>query len=256
MKLIISPAKQMKVKNDFMEVVSLPGMLDKTEQIYQVMRGLQIPELKKIFKANDKITSENYQRYQEMDLRKGLTPAVLAYSGLAYTNMAPQVFTDTQWEYAKRNLKILSGFYGILNAADGVVPYRLEMQAKVEIAGAKDLYEFWGDDIYQRLADEIRKEKEAGQEPVILNLASKEYSQVIEPYVEKDIRFVTCVFAEWSGGKLITKGTKAKIARGQMAAYLAEKQAESLKQVVQFRELGYVWKEELSNEKELIFVLE
>lgn len=254
MKLLISPAKQMKVNNDFMEVTGFPAMLDKTEEIYRVMRGFSIPELKKIFKANDKITEENYRRYQQMDLKKGLTPAVLSYSGLAYTNMAPQVFSDIQWEYVRKNLKILSGFYGILNAADGVVPYRLEMQAKVEIAGYKNLYEFWGDSIYRRLAEEVRKEVSDGKEAIILNLASKEYSQAVEPYVEKDIRFVTCVFAEWSDGKLVTKGTKAKMARGQMAAYLAQEQAENLEQVKQFHELGYVWKKALSNERELVFV--
>lgn len=168
--------------------------------------------------------------------------------------MAPQVFTDAQWEYARRNLKILSGFYGILNATDGVVPYRLEMQAKVEISGAKDLYEFWGNMIYQRLAEEVRVESEKGIDPIILNLSSKEYSQCIELYVEPDIRFVTCVFAERTDNKLITKGTKAKMARGQMVAYLAKCQAKGLDEVKKFRELGYKWQEDLSNEQELVFV--
>lgn len=254
MKLLISPAKQMKRNTDFMEISGLPAMLDKTEEILQVMKGFSLRELKRIFKANDKITAENYERYQQMDLRKGLTPAVLSYSGLAFTNMAPQVFTDIQWEYARKNLKIASGFYGILNATDGVVPYRLEMQVNVSVAGHKNLYEFWGDSIYKSLAREAREDAGSGKEAVILNLASKEYSQAVEPFLEEDISFVTCIFAEWSDGRLITKGTKAKMARGQMVAYLAQEQAESLEQVRQFHELGYVWQEELSNEKEFVFI--
>ncbi|XCP83670.1 peroxide stress protein YaaA [Roseburia hominis] len=251
MKIIISPAKKMKVESDFLGSAGIPCMMNDTRQICEVMKSFSPGELQKIFKANDKITEENYRRYQEMDLDKAITPAVLAYSGLAFNNMAPQVFTDGQWEYVKKNLKILSGFYGILGALDGVVPYRLEMQAKVKVAGKKDLYTFWQNRIYQVLAKELREEEEG---PLILNLASKEYSQVIEPFVEEDIRFVTCVFAEYVDGKLITKGTKAKMARGQMVAFLAKENAETLEKVKEFRELGFVWHEELSSEKELVFI--
>lgn len=254
MKIILSPAKQMKVNNDFMQAVSLPRMLNRTETILNQMKTYDISQLKKLFRANDKITEENFRRYQEMDLRKGLTPAVLSYSGLAFNNMAPQVFTDSQWKYVKKNLKILSGFYGILNAADGVVPYRLEMQTKISIDGTKDLYDFWGESIYQALAEEIREEAKDGAEPIILNLASKEYSHAVEPFVEEDIRFVTCVFAEYSDKKLITKGTKAKMARGRMAAYLAENDAKNLEDVKNFTEMGFGYSEEHSNEKELVFV--
>lgn len=49
MKLIISPAKQMRINNDFMEAVCLPGMLDKTEYIMNRMREFSQSELKKIW---------------------------------------------------------------------------------------------------------------------------------------------------------------------------------------------------------------
>ena len=106
MKIIISPAKQMKENHDFMAATSLPVMLDRTERILRQMKQFDRAELKKLFRANDKITEENFQRYQNMDLRKGLTPAVLSYNGLAFNNMAPQVFTDGQWAYVKKNLKM------------------------------------------------------------------------------------------------------------------------------------------------------
>lgn len=110
----------------------------------KIIKAFNQKELKQLFHANDKITEENYYRYQKMDLRKGLSPALLAYQGLAFSNMAPQVFTEAQWRYAKTHIKILSGFYGMLSAVDGVVPYRLEMQTKLSVGDAKDLYEFWG----------------------------------------------------------------------------------------------------------------
>lgn len=44
--------------------------------------------------------------------------------------MAPAVFEDGQFDYVQEHLRILSGFYGVVKPLDGVVPYRLEMQAK------------------------------------------------------------------------------------------------------------------------------
>ena len=75
----------------------------------------------------DKIAEQNVQRLKTMDLTKNLTPAVLAYEGLAYQYMAPAVFEDGHFEYVQEHLRILSAFYGVLRAMDGVVPYRLEM---------------------------------------------------------------------------------------------------------------------------------
>ncbi len=45
--------------------------------------------------------------------------------------MAPSVLTDKELAYLEQNLRILSGFYGILRPFDGVTPYRLEMAGKV-----------------------------------------------------------------------------------------------------------------------------
>ena len=68
----------------------------------------------------------------------------------------------------------------------GLCPNRLEMQAKLKTDLHKDLYGFWGDKIYRELA--------ADGPAVILNLASKEYSRAVEPYLRTGDRFVTCVF--------------------------------------------------------------
>ena len=74
------------------------------------------------------------------------------------------------------------------------------------------LYEFWG----SALADALFEE-----DPFILNLASKEYSKCISRYLRQDIRFITCVFAELIGDKVVEKGTLAKMARGEWSRYLA-----------------------------------
>ena len=89
---------------------------------------------------------------------------------------------------------------------------------------------------------------------VILNLASKEYSKCIEKYIEEDDLFVTCVFGEIVDGKVVQKGTLAKMARGEMVRFLAETQVNTLEGVKAFRGLGYEFSEGLSSEKEYIFI--
>lgn len=37
--------------------------------------------------------------------------------------------------------------YGVLRPLDSIEPYRLEMGAKFEVGGAKNLYAFWRDTV-------------------------------------------------------------------------------------------------------------
>ncbi|PRY71413.1 peroxide stress protein YaaA, partial [Alkalibacterium olivapovliticus] len=79
MRIIISPAKKMTVDNDSFNHNQLPKFLNKTEELLNHLKSLTYDELKKIWKASDKIATLNYERIQEMDVRKNLTPAILAY---------------------------------------------------------------------------------------------------------------------------------------------------------------------------------
>ena len=170
MKIILSPAKKMKVDTDSITPVELPEFIDKTTEILSWLTAKSREELKTIWKCNDKIAEQNFNRLENMDLWRRLTPAVLSYEGIAFQYMAPSVFEDRQFEYVQNHLRILSAFYGVLKPMDGVTPYRLEMQAKVGIGDSKNLYEYWGDLLYRSVVDNSR---------IIINLASKEYSKCI-----------------------------------------------------------------------------
>ena len=241
MKIIISPAKKMNVDTDTLAPSGLPVFLEETEQLMEWMRRLSLAEAKALWKCNDRIAEQNYRRFQEMDLRRNLTPAVIAYEGIQYQYMAPSVFGGAETEYIQEHLRILSGFYGVLKPFDGVVPYRLEMRAKASEAG--DLYRFWGEKLYREAADEV-----------ILNLASKEYSRCIEKYLRPENLFLTVTFGELIGGKVKQKGTFAKMARGEMVRYLAENQVEEPQGIKGFDRLDYHFAEELSTETEYVFL--
>lgn len=244
MKIILSPAKKMN-RNIEEAYLGLPIFLEQTEEIMQWMQTLSYSEAKKLWACNDKIAEQNYERFAHMDLYKGLTPAILSYEGIAYQYMAPSVFADGEFDYVQENLRILSGFYGVLKPMDGVTPYRLEMQAKAKIGGRKDLYEYWGNQLYNEVIDESR---------VIINLASKEYSRCIEKYLQPEDTYITCVFGELNGEKVVQKGVYAKMARGEMVRDMAERNVQSPEEIKQFHRLGYAFCEERSGEREFVFL--
>ena len=245
MRIIISPAKTMNIDTDTMPAQSTPIFLEKTKQILSYLQSLDYEELKKLWACNDKLAQLNYERVQTMDLERALTPALLSYEGIQYQYMAPAVFEKKQWEYMEEHLRILSGFYGILKPFDKITPYRLEMQAKAKVLGKKDLYEFWGDCIYKVL------EKETN---CIINLASKEYTKCIEKYLTPNMKYITIVFGEEKDGKVVQKGTMAKMARGEMVRYMAEEQIEQEEQLKNFDRLGYIFSEEYSSENLYTFL--
>ena len=245
MRIIISPAKKMKVDTDSFPYRDLPVFLSNTEEIRGELQSMSYEELKELWKCNDQIAQLNVRRLQDMDLYNRLTPAVLAYEGIQYQYMAPGVFTDQEFGYIQEHLRILSGFYGILRPFDGVTPYRLEMQAKLRMGARKDLYAYWGDRLAQTLCAESN---------CILNLASREYSICVSKYLPDTARFITCVFGEENDGKVIEKGTMCKMARGEMVRFMAQYQIENPDQIKSFDRLNYRFDESRSDDSTYIFL--
>ena len=245
MRIILSPAKKMNVNTDDLAPCGLPAFMEQTEEIVGFLRGLSYEEVKKLWACNDRIAEQNYDRLQQMDLYHQLTPAILSYEGIAYQYMAPSVFENGQFAYVQEHLRILSAFYGVVRPMDGVTPYRLEMQAKAKIAGTKDLYDYWGDRLYREVLDDSR---------IIINLASKEYSRCIEKYLQPEDVYITCVFGEFSGEKIVQKGVYAKMARGEMVRFMAENRIGSPEEMKWFNRLRYIFRADLSDERTYIFI--
>lgn len=246
MRIIISPAKKM-MMDDSLACHAFPQFLSRAEQLLRRLREMSYAELKALWKCNDQIAKLNFERLRTMDLRRNLTPALLAYDGIQYQYMAPTVFTDQEFRYVEEHLRILSGFYGVLRPFDGVTPYRLEMQANLKTGKAKNLYEYWGSALSEILFSET---------DCVLNLASKEYSQCISRYLPEKAQFITCVFGERKGGRIIEKGTLCKMARGEMVRYMAERQIEDPDQLKAFDRLGYLFAPGESSATELVFIKE
>ena len=235
--------------DDIIEWEQLPIFITQATELKDCLNQLSYDDLKKLWQCNDKIAQTNYKRLQKLSLTTNLTPALLAYEGLQFQYMAPHVFDNDQWNYANKHLIILSGFYGLLRATDGVTPYRLEMQAKLQVNNTKNLYDYWQSSIYNALVADCS---------VIVNLASKEYSKVIEKYQDDKVKMVTCTFGELTKvngiKKVRTKATAVKMARGEMVRYMAENNVQDVEQLKSFDRLLYVYSEEYSSDENYVFV--
>lgn len=245
MQIIISPAKKMNIDTDSLAPVKLPHFLEDAGVLLDHLKKMNYPELKTLWCCNDTIATENFERIQQLDLRSCLTPAIFSFQGIQYQYMAPGVFDTNQFAFINDHLRILSGFYGLLQPFDGVRPYRLEMQARLRLGGYKNLYDFWGNKLARQLTSEC---------DFILNLASKEYSKAVSAHLPTNFFFLNCSFGELINQKVIEKGTLCKMARGEMVRFLAENQITRPQDIKAFNYLNYSFSRSHSQANHYVFL--
>ena len=255
LKLIISPAKKMRVTDGEPVARTRPLFSAEAKRLAEELASLSYEEAKALWKASDAISGPNFERLATLAGDIGgepaaLTAAVVAYDGIQYRHLAPQVMSERELAWLERSLRIVSGMYGILRPLDGVVPYRLEMQARLAVGGARDLYEFWDSRPYDALCSE--RDADA-----IVNLASVEYARAVLPHALPDgPPIVTCLFGSVreSDGRLVQRATEAKAARGTFVRWCAERQVDGVEELGSFAERGYALDEGRSDEGCLVFV--
>lgn len=245
MKIIITPAKKVRKEVDYFAVEGQPVFLQETQTILTALRKLDVNQLQKVIKCSLSIARNMYNSYHHIDLYTHQVPALFAYQGIQFDHLAADVFSDEEYHYIKEHIVILSGFYGILRPFDGIVPYRLELNDSLKIGLYKNLYQFWGKKIYDQLIID---------DHCLLDLGAKQYSRMIQKYLDDDIQYVRCRFKEQIEGKLVERGVYVKIARGEMIRYLISHQITDFEGVKSFSLLGYHFAADLSSKHEYVFV--
>ena len=142
MMICIAPAKRMRKDIAYLDAQGTPKLLKETKQLAKIMQQQDVSALRHILSCSERIAQEAYQIFQTMQLTQNVVPALLAYDGIQYTYMAPDIFSDEQFAYVQKHLRILSGFYGVLKPLDGVVPYRLEINSLLRTDTFCNLYAF------------------------------------------------------------------------------------------------------------------
>lgn len=248
MRIIFSPAKRMRSEVDDLAPLTKPLFLTQAQTVLEWLQSLSYEEAKRLWKTSDSIAQAAYDAVAHANLERGLVPAILSYDGIAFNYLAAGVLEEEPLAYLQDHLLILSGLYGALRPFDGVVPYRLEMQEKAQVAGTRSLYEYWSDTVYQEAMRGV------GADHVIVNLASKEYSRMVERYLMSQDRMVSCNFVVETPRGLVQKGVYCKMARGEMVRYAAVHQIEVPEELKHFDSPDWHFADTLSTDTEFFFI--
>ena len=238
MKIIISPAKSFKhFDNIITEELLFP---EKTRILVEKIKKLSMNEMGNLNMTNDKLTEKAYFDYQDFDFENLPNPAFFSFDGLVFKQFTMGEFPDLA--YLNDHVYILDAFYGLLKPMTGIRDYRLYFDNTMY-----DLYEFWGDLIYK----EIFKDGD-----LILNLASKEYTKTIRPFLKDTDKFLTVDFKEVRDGKLKSIVSYMKQARGQMLKEIITRKIEDIEEIKKLDINGYTYDPYNSTADTLTFVRE
>lgn len=250
MKIVVSPAKSLDFEsqmptNNYTQGVFLKEALE----LNKVLKNQTPKDLSELMKISDKLGELNWQRNQNWSLpftTGNARPAVFAFNGDVYNGLDAYTLKEDQIEVLQNKLRILSGQYGVLKPLDLMQPYRLEMGTKLVIEEHKNLYQFWGNTVTEKLNDEMT------DNDIFINLASNEYFKVVKPKLLK-VPVITPHFKDYKDGKLKIISFHAKKARGLMVRYILDKNIETKEGLKGFNYGSYAFDSNLSTETNLVF---
>lgn len=230
---------------------SRPGSLKDSELLIKDLRKIRQKDIQALMSVSEniaKLTADRYKAFKTPFTPKNAKQAIFAFKGDVYSGIDIERYKEADLAYAQDHLRILSGLYGCLRPLDLIQPYRLEMKTRLKNARGDNLYQFWGD----RITDDLNAELEKQAQPVLVNLASNEYFKSVKPKKLKG-RLLTINFKETRDGKTRVVAIFAKRARGMMADYILRNRIERPEDIKKFREGGYRFSKELSDDSQWTF---
>jgi cytoplasmic iron level regulating protein YaaA (DUF328/UPF0246 family) len=246
MKIIISPAKKLSDKKLPLKDVSELQFSNEAKYLVKELKNYKVNDIKKLMGLSDNLAQLNYERYQQWDLNSDqVNAAIHMFQGDVYKGLKAEDFTANEIDFAQKNLRILSGLYGLLKPLDLIYPYRLEMGTKMKTKNGNNLYDFWGNKLSQELISEMK-----GTE-VLLNLASNEYSKVLK-LNDFPNAVITPIFKDYKNGKLKVISFYAKRARGEMCNFIIKNKITNTKNLKMFSNLDYKFSDE-NDKGEILF---
>lgn len=252
MLMVISPAKTLDYESPLAtETFTKPDFLDDACELIDQLKELEPHQVSNLMSISDKLGQLNAERFQSWHTpfsAKNARQALLAFKGDVYTGLDAGSFSEQDFSFAQKHLRMLSGLYGILKPLDLMQPYRLEMGTKLENERGKDLYAFWSD----RLTQEINRLLKS-DDGVLVNLASNEYFKSLK---KKDLegRLITPQFKDWKNGQYKIISFYAKKARGLMCRYAILNRITDANDLKGFDLDGYYFSEDQSDKNNWVFL--
>ncbi|MFC7546807.1 YaaA family protein [Plantactinospora sp. GCM10030261] len=236
--ILLHSSKTMRPPSSGTRPTGTPVLVDRAAELVERLRALTPAQLSRVMAVSADLAAKTRDQYAAWTPEPG-TPAAETFVGDIYSGLRVDAFGPAERRYADDHIRILSGLYGILRPFDGIQPYRLEMGYRLP---GLNLYQFWGASIAEQLPTE----------GPIVNLAAVEYSRTVTRHVAAE-RVVAPKFltVDPKSGQPKFVVVHAKIARGAFARWLVTERARDL---TAFAEIGYVYDEALSSEREPVFV--
>jgi len=252
MLFLLSPAKKLDYDTPaHVETATQPLFVDRAKKLISVLKTKSAEEIAGLMDLSPALAELNVARYAKWTPKftaENAKQAVLAFNGDVYEGLDAGSLTARQLDWAQEHVVILSGLYGALRPLDLMQPYRLEMGTRLQTAKGKNLYEYWGSEI----SDYLNERQEGDKHPVVVNLASEEYSKAVDRKTLK-ARVVQCTFEDWKGGAYKVISFHAKRARGLMARYAIEKRIAKPEALQGFDAEGYAYDASASAPDRLVF---
>ena len=251
MLLLISPAKTMDYTPQLIiSEQSEPVFQTRADKLAEIMQQFSSVDLQRIMGISKNLAQLNVERFQTWKFSSvyDKKQVLFAFKGDVYVGLDAETLSQDALQKLQRNLRILSGLYGVLKPFDMILPHRLEMGTAIENAYGKDLYAFWNTDITDNLLADIQLYKHTH----VINLASQEYFKSVHTK-KLSIPVITPVFKDYKNGQLKMISFYAKKARGLMVRYIAEHSVMKPEHLIGFDYDGYCFNQQLSDETTYVF---
>ncbi len=252
MQIITTPSKTQRFNGRVFAQHSLPALFEKTKLLINRLQLMDRAELSRLMKISDRLTDSTCQLIN--NFAWSLSPenskqALFTFQGDNYSAIQADHYTTEQLHYAQKYLFILSGLYGILRPLDLMQPYRLEMGCSLSIDGAANLYHFWK----KPITDIINQTLAKSSDRILVNLASAEYSRVVD---QKTLRggMITIIFKQLHNGKYRTIPIHSKRARGLMIHFAIDNRITKAENLQDFNLEDYCFSREDSTAAEWLFL--
>ncbi|ASX25643.1 peroxide stress protein YaaA [Candidatus Williamhamiltonella defendens] len=252
MLILLSPAKTLDYESPLAtHQYTQPELLSQSSLLIDLCRNLRPEQIRQFMSISDKLAHLNAKRFKEWTPDFNLQnarQAILAFKGDVYEGLQAQNFTLSEFDFAQRHVRILSGLYGVLRPLDLMQPYRLEMSTKLTNPKGNDLYAFWQD----TLTDKIHQALKDQGDNIVINLASQEYFKALKPQ-KWPAHIFKPIFLDEKNGKYKMISFYAKKARGMMSRFIIENQLTDKEKLRDFDSAGYQFDPHLSSETDWVF---
>ncbi|MBB5203929.1 hypothetical protein HNQ51_001222 [Inhella inkyongensis] len=258
MLMVLSPAKTLDYESPPPPAwVSLEGELTRPEfmaeaaplvERLRTFSPAQLGELMEISPALAELNVRRFKDWRPRSTAQNSRAALLAFHGDVYEGLDAASLDAAAIARAQRQLRILSGLYGVLRPLDRMQPYRLEMGRPLETPAGRGLYAYWGD----RPTQALNRLGAQQRVPLLVNLASQEYFKVVQRRHLK-LPVLELVFEEVKAGQPKVISFFAKRARGLMARYALTQGIEHPDDLRGFTSEGYAWVAAASTPQRWVF---